>query len=205
LDFQTRMITAVKQDYSAGAPFSLVWEGLGENARWFSEIREPLAGLSRRRPVVLHLVTAIRFKQISQRFWTRDTAAVVRASFENVQVHQWTEDTVARVATGCDLAVIPLPLDKPLESGKPESKLVSFWRMGLPVVASATPAYRRVMTAAGQDLACGSPREWADALTRLAGEADARQQAGLGGREYAERHYSDDRLLECWDRVLESL
>ena len=48
------------------------------------------------------------------------------------------------IATGCDLAVIPLPLDRPLERGKPESKLVSFWRMGMPVVTSSTPAYRRV-------------------------------------------------------------
>src|SRR4051794_15111989 len=69
LDFQSRMVGHVKEDYSAGSPFNLVWEGLGENARWFSEIRRPLAEVSRTRPLVLHLITAVEFKQITQRFW----------------------------------------------------------------------------------------------------------------------------------------
>ena len=59
-----------------------------------------------------------------------------------VCVTQWSE-TVSVIATACDLAVIPLPLDRPLERNKPETKLISFWRMGLPVVTSATPAYVR--------------------------------------------------------------
>jgi len=205
LDFQTRMITAVKEDYSAGTPFKLVWEGLGENARWFSEIREPLAELARRRPLVLHLVTAVRFKQISQRFWTRDTAALVRRSFQNVEIHQWTEETVARVATGCDLAVVPLPLERALERGKPESKLVSFWRMGLPVVTSATPAYTRVMSAAGESLQCATDTEWVDALEGLIESEAGRERAGRAGRAYAEAHYSDERLSEAWDAALESI
>ena len=205
LDFQTRMITAVKEDYSAGTPFKLVWEGLGENARWFSEIGEPLAELARRRPLVLHLVTAVHFKQISQRFWTRDTAALVRKSFPNVEIHRWTEETVARVATDCDLAVIPLPLDKPLEAGKPESKLVSFWRMGLPVVTSATPAYTRVMSAAGESLHCATGTEWVNALEGLVESEAARERAGRAGRAYAESHYSDERLSEAWDAALESI
>jgi hypothetical protein len=205
LDFQTRMLTHVKQDYEAGTPFKLVWEGLGENVRWFSEIREPLDGLARQGPVELHLITAVRFKQISQRFWTRDTAKIAASFFDDVVVHQWTEDGVSEIATGCDLALIPLPLDRPLEAGKPESKLVSFWRMGLPVVTSSTPAYRRVMAAAGQRLHCSTQAEWVAALTRLTADAQARREAGEGGRAFAEREYGDERLLAAWDAVFSSL
>jgi hypothetical protein len=205
LDFQTRMVTHVKRDYEAGVPFKLVWEGLGENVRWFSEIRDPLAELARARPVQLHLVTAPRFKQISQRFWSRDTARIAARFFDDVVVHQWSEDGVSAIATMCDLALIPLPLDRPLEAGKPESKLISFWRMGLPVIASSTPAYRRVMAAAGQHLHCSTQAEWATALTRLAGDAQARRAAGEGGRAFAEREYGDARLMAAWDAVFSSL
>lgn len=205
LDFQTNMVTHVKEDYEASAPFKLVWEGLGENVRWFSEIREPLQELARQRPVQLHLVTAVQFKQISQRFWTRDTARIAAGFFDDVRVHQWTEDGVSAIATTCDLALIPLPLDRPLEAGKPESKLVSFWRMGLPAVTSSTPAYQRVMAAAGQGLHCSTQAEWTTALTRLAGDAVARREAGQGGRVYAEREYGDERLLAAWDAVFASL
>lgn len=202
LDAQTRMITRVKEDYGIGSPVKLVWEGLGENVRWFEEVRAPLTALNRQTPLQLHLVTATRFKQVSQRFWTRDTAKIAARCFDAVEVHEWTEAGVSQVATACDLALIPLPLHRPLETGKPESKLISFWRMGMPTVASATPAYARVMQAAGQDLCCSSDEEWITVLTRLAGDREARESAGRGGRAYAEREYSDDRLLAVWDAAL---
>jgi glycosyltransferase involved in cell wall biosynthesis len=205
LDFQTGMLTAVKDAYAAAEPLSLVWEGLGENARWFSEIREPLARVAREHDVVVELITAPRFKQISQRFWTRDTAAIVRRSFPRVQVRQWTEQTVAPLATQCDVAVVPLPLDRPLERGKPESKLISFWRMGMPTVVSATPAYRRVMDAAGEPYACATDDEWTAALTQLLSDERERARAGQAGRAYAEEAYSDERLAGAWDQMLASL
>ncbi|MDQ3571808.1 MAG: hypothetical protein M3383_02975, partial [Actinomycetota bacterium] len=155
LDFHTPIVRRVKQDYRAGSPFNLVWEGLGENARWFELISGALAEVNARHPVTLHLVTAVSYRQLMQRFWRRETACVVARHFDDVRIHPWSEETVAEIATGCDLAVIPLPLDRPLEAGKPESKLVSFWRMGLPVVTSSTPAYERAMAAAGQALHCG--------------------------------------------------
>ena len=205
LDFQTRMITAVKEDYAAGSPLNLVWEGLGENARWFSEISGALRQVATERPLVLNLVTAPRYKQISQRFWERDTAAVVRRSFPAVCVHEWTEDTVARIATRFDIAVIPLPLDLPLERGKPESKLASFWRMGLPVVATATPAYERVMTAAGEPFTCETEADWVAALTRLIADDGERERTAQAGRAYAESAYGDERLAAAWDDVFTSL
>jgi hypothetical protein len=205
LDFQTRMVTAVKENYSAASPFALVWEGLGENVRWFSEIAEPLRSVAARHPLVLHLVTAPRFKQISQRFWTRDTAKIAASFFDHVEIHQWSEDGVAEVATGCDLALIPLPLDRPLERGKPESKLVSFWRMGMPVVTSSTPAYVRTMNAAGQTLHCTTQADWTDMLSRLVEDEALRREAGTSGRAFAEHEYGEERLLAAWDGVFNSL
>jgi hypothetical protein len=205
LDFQSRMVAKVKDEYHAGSPLNLVWEGLGENVRWFSEIGRPLREVARTRPLVLHLITAIEFGQLTQRFWTRQTAQIAARHFDEVRVHQWSEETVSVIATAGDLAVIPLPLDRPLERAKPESKLVSFWRMGLPTVTSSTPAYARVMAAAGQDLHCRSESEWADALIRMADDEAAREHAGRSGRAFAEREYADERLLEAWDRVFESV
>jgi glycosyltransferase involved in cell wall biosynthesis len=205
LDFQSSLVGTVKSDYRAGSPFNLVWEGLGENARWFSEISRPLAEVARHRPLVLHLITTPEFKQVMQRFWTRDTARVAARSFDRVQVHPWSTEAVSKVATASDLAVIPLPLDRPMERAKPESKLIIFWRMGVPTLTSSTPAYERVMAGAGQDLHCSTEAEWTDLLLRLTDDQDARERAAASGRAYAEREYSDERLIEAWDRVFESL
>jgi hypothetical protein len=77
--------------------------------------------------------------------------------------------------------------------------------MGMPAVTSSTPAYIRAMEGAGQNLHCASEAEWVDALSRLIADRGAREQAGRTGRGLAEREYGDERLLEAWDRVFESL
>jgi glycosyltransferase involved in cell wall biosynthesis len=205
LDFQSGLVRAVKEDYGAGSPFELVWEGLGENVRWFSEIERPLRKVNARHPLVLHLVTSLEYRQFVQRFWRRETARIAARYFDRVRLHPWSEEGLAEMATVCDIAVIPLPLDRPLERNKPESKLISFWRMGLPVVTSSTPAYVRTMGEAGQDLHCGSEGEWTETLLRMIGDEDARASAGRGGREFAERRHSEEGLLEAWDRAFASL
>ena len=155
--------------------------------------------------MVLHLITAIEYRELAQRFWRRRTSRIAARHFDHVRLYQWSEEMVSVIATACDLAVIPLPLDRPLERGKPESKLVSFWRMGMPTVTSSTPAYMRAMREAGQDLHCDSEGKWAEVLLRLIEDPEEREQAAMAGRAFAEREYGDERLLEAWDRVLESL
>ncbi len=205
LDFQSRLIRRVKEDYRSGSPFHLVWEGLGENVRWFGRIERALRAVDGRHPIVLHLITAIEYRELAQRFWRRHTSRIATRHFDHVRVYEWSEEMVSVIAAACDLAVIPLPLDRPLERGKPESKLVSFWRMGLPTVTSSTPAYIRAMRGAGQDLHCDSEGKWAEVLLRLIENPEERERAATAGRAFAEREYGDDRLLEAWDRVLESL
>jgi len=205
LDFQSRMVQRIKEDYRIGSPVHLVWEGLGENVRWISEMAQALEEVASDQPLVLHLVTAIEYGQFVQRFWRRRTSRVAGRIFSDVRVYQWSEQMVSVIATACDLAVIPLPLHRPLERGKPESKLVSFWRMGMPTVASSTPAYVRTMREAGQGFHCADQSEWRDTLIRLIQNQDARAQAGQGGRTFAELRYGDERLLEAWDDVFDSL
>jgi hypothetical protein len=205
LDFHTSLVRRVKEDYRAGSPFNLVWEGLGHNVRWFGEVQRALAEVNVRHPIVLHLITATEYYELVQRFWRRRTSRIAARYFDHVRLHEWSEEAVSAIATDCDLAVIPLPLDRPLERGKPESKLVSFWRMGMPTVTSATPAYVRAMDGAGQDLHCNSEAEWSRMLVRLIEDGGAREEAALRGREFAEREYGEERLLAAWDRVFDRL
>lgn len=205
LDFQSGLVRRIKDDYRVDAPVHLVWEGLGENVRWFSEIEGALREVASRRPLVLHLVTAIEYRQFAQRFGRRRTERVAARMFDDVRVYQWSEEMVSVIATACDIAVIPLPGDRPLESGKSENKLIGFWRMGMPTITSATPAYARTMRAAGQDLACSSSDAWVGALSRLIGDEPLRAACGRGGRAFAEEHHGEERLLEAWDRVLASV
>ena len=133
------------------------------------------------------------------------SADVVRDFFEPVVVHDWSEETLAAIATQCDLAVIPLALTDPFATGKPENKLLLFWRLGVPVLTTATPAYRRAMQGAGLDMTCSSEADWEKYILRCIAEADFRRKAGEAGRRYTESVHPESRLLQSWDAVFESV
>jgi hypothetical protein len=205
LDFHGELVRSLKTDYSAGRPFNLVWEGLGNNVRWLRELAEPLAALDRRHPIALHVITELEYREFVQRFWRRSAVRIAAPVHRDVRLYQWSSEMVSVIATACDLAVIPLPLDRPFESHKPETKLIALWRMGLPVVASATPAYVRTMDAAGLPLYCRTSAEWIEHVRRLIEDDEMRRDAAERGRAFADSTHSEERQLRAWDRVMESV
>jgi len=207
LDLQSEVARRVKPDYTRGDVFRLVWEGLGQNVRTFRAIAGPLRALAARRRLELHLVTDLEYPRVSTRYWRRPTRELVRDLLGTVpvQLHPWDADRVSAVATQCDLAVIPIPLDEPFLRGKPENKLVMFWRLGVPVVTSATPAYERAMREAGLALTCRTPEEWERTLERLMDDEPARREAGERGRAHASEAYGESGLLAKWDGVMGSV
>lgn len=206
VDCHVEVVRSVKSDYAPAEPFSLVWEGLPHTVDDFAVLAPVLAEISRARAVTLHLVTDLQFNAYAHRFGRRHTDDVVRRVLPGVTtvIHEWHEPTLSRLVTGCDLAVIPLELDDPFARAKPENKLLLLWRMGMPVVTSATPAYERVMGAAGLDSTCRTETDWRDRLTALMTATDARAHAGTTGRAWVEAIHSREAILNQWDDLVTS-
>src|SRR5262249_10506730 len=119
----------------------------------------------------------------------------------NVFLYAWNEHTFSPIVRTCDLALIPIPLHNPLLAGKPENRLLLFWRMGLPVLASATPAHTRAMKQCGLDMTCTTQQDWLSALEYYASNEPARKHAGQAGKAFVEANHSEEKTLELWDKV----
>ena len=207
LDFQPEVEGRMKTRYAASGVFRLVWEGLPGNVSTFRAVAPVLRDLRRRRPFELHLVTD-RMRAIgSTHIWMVPTERLVRDVLgrDGVHLHEWSQETLLEVALASDLAVIPIPLGNRLLAGKPENKLILFWRMGLPVVTSSTPAYLRTMAEAGLDMTCGTDEQWARMLERYFDDEEARRTAGERGAAFARREHAVDRLLARWDAAFASV
>jgi hypothetical protein len=205
LDYHDHLVTTQKDDYSADAPLKLVWEGLPWNLGDFRAVSPVLREVGRERPLAMHLVTDLEFSPHAGRLVPRRTDRVARKLFDNFYLYQWNEQLLAQIVTACDLALIPLDLDDPFNAGKPENKLLLFWRLGVPALASATPAYKRAMDDAGVSMACADEGAWRDALHTYLGDEAARRDAAQRGLRYTARHHSEEHLLERWDRLVDSL
>lgn len=205
LDHQAAEVSVCKRSFEAHRPFRLVWEGLPYTLPAFSELRPALRRIGRRHDIELHIVTDLEFRRYAGRFDRRQTEAFARRYIDQPHMHEWRMDTLAQTVTSCDLAIIPSLLHDPLFAGKPENKLLLFWRMGMPTLTSATPAYVRAMRAAGLDMTCNDQLDWEHLLERYIVDRDAREEAGRRGYRYADDSHSDRRLLERWDALFESI
>jgi len=206
LDFHGSVAGAAKDDYAADEVFHFVWEGQPSNLRHLLEIRRALEDLQRTRRFRIHAITDLAYGRfLGGRLGQRNTWDEARKIWPQIYLYAWNERTFAAIARQCDLALIPLPLGDPLGAGKPENRLLLFWRMGIPVLASATPAHVRAMNASGLDMACTTQDQWLEALRYYTAEEQARKQAGQRGKAFVEQNHQEEDMLQQWDRVLISV
>jgi hypothetical protein len=194
-----------KTDYSTKKPFKLVWEGFGENLRWFSDIAETLNSLARKHSIELHIFTNLTYGKYLSSIGMSSSAELIHKYIPDAIVHPWQADTVSQGIIDCDLALIPVDLNNAFAAGKPINKLLFFWRMGMPTVVSATPAYKQAMQAANLRMACSSKAQWNETLLRYMTSENLRREAGEKGRTYAQSQFNTQSLAEKWDELFRSI
>ena len=180
----------------------LFWEGQPQNLSGFDQAASAaLARLAETRPVSLHLATDPTYPRYFGRVGTARTERLLRRLPVPVTLHTWDVAALPDIAASCDVGVIPLDLSDGFAAAKPENKLLIMWQLGLPVVASATPAYRRTMAGAGLHDVCTTVDDWVDALSRLTDPAE-RAVAAERGAAYVETTHREERILEQWDELM---
>ena len=207
LDVHSELCSRVKTSYASGSVANIVWQGFPGNISSFRDIVPVLTRVGRRRPFDLHVITNRKRPALLRDYWARDTQQILDRlfGFRHVYLYDWNSATLPHIVTACDLAVIPISNGQPFWSGKPANKLFIFWRLGVPALAAATPAYLTAMQGAGLDMCCRDEADWERKLENLLADEDARRHAGLVGRAFVEEHFSEAQILAQWDRLLASV
>jgi len=206
LDAHFELGDTVKSDYRAGPVLNLLWEGQAENIPALEVVADALRGSTLADRAVVHLFTDLWYYRYLRSVGRRSSVRLGRRLFPRVYFYEWNPHLFASVATGCDVALAPVDLSTPLTAGKPENKLLLYWRLGLPVLVSASDAYLRATREAGvPDTAAHGADEWRAALERYGPDDDARREAAERGLRYVAEHHSEEQLLARWDRVFDSI
>lgn len=201
-DYFGKDIGRPKNNRRRGDKLRLVWEGQSTTLANIRTIREVLNDLRDR--VELLVVTDPLVYRYFGRFASHPSRDLLEGIECDVQLRAWERGSFSRHITSADAAVIPIDTADAFACGKPENKLVMFWQLGMPVLASDTPAYRRAMRGAGLDLLCSDPADWRSKLERLvAAPADELGRLAQQGRALAERVYSLEEFLKRFDQAFE--
>jgi hypothetical protein len=193
-----------KADYKRAGKLRLAWEGQSTTLPNLQVIREPLNDL--RDKVELHIVSDPRIHRYFGRFSSYPSMEALTGIECDKHFHLWERSTFSANITACDAAVIPIDARNALWWAKPENKLILLWQLGMPVLATATPVYDRVMRAAGIEMSCATPGDWGSRLEQLIGTGSSGLRE-LGGRcrEYALDTYSKEEFLRRFDVAFASI
>lgn len=206
LDVHTAVTTNVKSNYQSGEVFNLVWEGLGVNVYSLNIIKNAISRLQQKYKIALHIITDLEFKNYLGLYGKIYTTDSIQKIFNNAFLYQWNEQMCSKIICESDLAIIPIDMIDPLVRGKPENKLLLFWRMGLPVISSATPAYVRAVNSAGlPDMVCKTEDEWVETIEKYLLSEEKRRKAGMAGKALADSQYNEMIILQKWDDLFSSL
>ena len=205
LDIHTDSLGPRKSDYRSGEIFNIGWEGFPAPEN-LATIMPMLCRLGEKHKLALHIVTAPKQYRLRNHFG-RDVRRALEKVCRGVRfyLYDWHSAMVSRILTGCDLAIIPLDMTDKFNLGKPANKLVFFWQLGVPVIASALQSYITEMEECGTVMYCRNQTEWYDMLERYFGSESARREAADRAAKYVDNKYSESRITGEWDKLIRNL
>jgi glycosyltransferase involved in cell wall biosynthesis len=182
----------VKNDGGDGAAANgavrLVWIGSSSTLPYLVEQLPAIRAAAQRVP-------GLRLLTIADRTIDAGAAGVP------VEHVPWSADAEADALGRGDIGIAPTPDDR-WTRGKCGFKLIQYMAAGLPTIASPIGANAEIVRAGETGLLATTPKEWTNAIERLAGDAALRRRMGLAGRERVEREYSLNRAVNTWAQLL---
>lgn len=187
----------------------VLWEGQPATIRGVKDIYPVLSVLTKTNDMEFDFVTDQSYFQFLNRYLQRSTFNVLKNDLhliaDRISVIPWSASNLVGSAQNSDVAIIPIDLTIPIQRLKPENRLLIMWRLGLPCLTSASPAYERVAKQAGVSATCSNLNEWNENLTRILVDPDFAYSQTLAGQNYLRENHNQALLLNKWDLVFESV
>jgi glycosyltransferase involved in cell wall biosynthesis len=172
-----------------GDGVQLVWVGSASTLQGLEAVRSLLEVVGRNVP-------GLSLKLICDRFLRLRQLPVVACP--------WSAATEAAELAAADVGISWLP-DDLWSRGKCGLKVLQYMAAGLPVVANPVGVQAELVQHTVTGFLAETPRQWVEAVGRLAADAELRRRMGEAGRRLVERSYSVVAGAARWRALLDGL
>lgn len=118
---------------------------------------------------------------------------------------QWNLETVFDLIHDCDFAVIPsFNYEDPSEKSRSPNRATQTMALGLPVIASPTPAYQDVIQDGWNGYLCVTDDEWTQAVARLLDESH-RFQLAQNAYQLSQQFFSIQSVAGLWEDIFQRI
>jgi hypothetical protein len=185
----------------------ILWEGQPATISGINLIALTLKGLSEKHELYFDLITDQKYFKVLNKYFQRDTLGLLEKNLHDiiskVNIVPWSVNALVNQAKESTLAMIPIDLSVPIQALKPENRLLIMWRLGLPCLTSASPAYSRVSISAGVDAVCESHEQWTEKFNQILTDRNFAYREVLKGQDYLREQHNQKILLHKWDTAIE--
>jgi glycosyltransferase involved in cell wall biosynthesis len=189
--------------------YALMWEGLPFTAKGLLQLRKSFSEPSKSNAISLEMVTDLEYPLILGKYFSQSTQKILgdipELLGQNFTLTKWDLQAVLTAASRSHIAVLPLDPTGTLNPLKAENRLLMMWRIGLPVIASPSLAYLRVMRDTNIDCISYSSDQWQKKITELMESVQLRKEIVEKGQQYIRDTHSKEIVLKAWDDLIESV
>jgi hypothetical protein len=187
----------------------VLWEGQPATIRGVRDIHSVLTSITKTSNLEFDFVTDETYFRFLNKYGERNTLQILKKDLhfisDRISVFPWSSTQLVESAQNSIVAMIPIDLSVPIQKLKPENRLLIMWRLGLPCLTSASPAYVRVTKLAGVSTTCNTLNEWTENFNRILEDSDFAYTQTLAGQNYLRENHNRSVLLNKWDMVFESV
>jgi hypothetical protein len=186
----------------------LLWEGLPVTLGGVKTISPTLIQENRKYGTRIKFVTDQKYHRLLGQYFPASTATLLSNLLgpmsDDTDLIPWNVENLVSSAKDSRAAIIPVLLSNKLQYFKPENRLLIMWKLALPTITSATPAYTRVSKISGSDIVCNNNSDWEEKLNLLHNQ-EFGEDLVRRGQEYLKANHTKEILLLKWDNAVESV
>lgn len=192
-----------KPQNSQGKPssFSLLWEGSPHTLEALIDFTKDVYLPGQK---FINAVTDSHRYRILNKYFPLDVDKYCKKKMLNTQFNllPWSPSSLVEAAQRSDLSIVPVKACSKFHSLKPENRVMIMFRLGIPVVASATPSHLRVESLLGFPITASTSSEWNDRIEAYFKDSSFRKDAIRAGQLYLDVHHNSELLFRKWDNVV---
>jgi len=190
---------ALRRRHLEHEPVSLVWTGYLDNVVYLEQVEQALERVSAQHRIELSVVTSVGRRTIYRGRW--DNREIVAGYHFPTRFAEWRLDRAWSELFRGDIGLAPVP------PGiiKSANKAATYMAMGIPVAASDTLEYARIIEHGTNGFLCRTPQDWEAALSALVASANLRGEMGERAWAAVEQYCSMRAVALRWQQVFAQL
>jgi hypothetical protein len=188
---------------------SIFWEGMPATVRGLKIVDDAILRLNKSKDASLRIVTDKQSKRYLNKIGNSDTLHLIAKTLPNssrfTEIFSWTLENILFASEFADLGILPVNLNDPIQSLKPENRLLIMWRLGVPCLVSPSASYARLANSTNTNITCNSPSEWFSSMNEVLSNHSFAEDLVVKGKRYLEEFHTKEILWSKWDSLCESV